>query len=189
MPATQSLKLLHVRTRQQWRQWLESSHESESEIWLVFHKAHSRVDCISYEDAIEEALCFGWIDSLVKRLDEQRYGRKFTPRKLNSRWSSLNRRRYARLKAMGLLTTARLAKPPTNRTGDAPRPAPTNITSYIKTKLKTQSHAWLNFSQLSPSCRRQYIAWIDSAKKQETKQRRLTEALQLLSAGKKLGLK
>lgn len=189
MAEARSLKLLEVRTRQQWRRWLESSHESESEIWLVFHKAHSRVDSISYEDAVDEALCFGWIDSLVKRLDEQRYGRKFTPRKLDSRWSSLNRRRYAKLKTMGLLTTAGLARAPTDRSGDAPRPDPASIPSYIKTALKNQSQAWLNFNKLSPSCRRQYIAWIDSAKKQETKQRRLAEAVQLLSAGKKLGWK
>ena len=97
------LETVDVRNRQAWRKWLEEHHASCSEIWLVFHKRHTGITSVLYDDAVEEALCFGWIDSLVRRLDDDRYARKFTPRKANSRWSTSNRRRYAELEARGLL--------------------------------------------------------------------------------------
>ena len=118
--AAKKLKTLDVRTRRKWRDWLRRHHDSESEVWLVFHKRHTSVKSIDYEDAVEEALCFGWIDSLVRRLDEDRYARKFTPRKRDSKWSASNRRRYAELKERGLLAAPGLARPPTERSGDAP---------------------------------------------------------------------
>ena len=182
------LETLEVRTRRQWRNWLEKHGESVREIWLVFHKNRA-VECIPLEEAIEEALCFGWVDSLVKRLDEARYLRKFTPRKADSRWSTINRRRYEDLKARGLLAPPGLQRPPTGRNGDAPRPSLSAIPAYIEKRLKSEARVWAFFQQLAPSCRREYIGWIDSAKRDETKQRRLEEAIRLLSSGKKLGLK
>src|ERR1700689_3901524 len=97
------LATLDVRKRPQWRKWLEGHHDSASEIRLVFHKRHTREECMSYDDAVEEALCFGWIDSIVMRLDDERYARKFTPRKPGSRWSTSNRQRYAKLEERGRL--------------------------------------------------------------------------------------
>ena len=79
------MKTLAVRTAEDWREWLEAHSGSESEIWLVFHKKHTGVASIAYKDALDEALCFGWVDSLVKRVDDRRYARKFTPRRPNSR--------------------------------------------------------------------------------------------------------
>jgi uncharacterized protein YdeI (YjbR/CyaY-like superfamily) len=96
-----TLKTVEMTTRQKWRNWLAAHHDSVAEIWLVFHKRHTGRKFIDYEEAIEEALCFGWVDSLVKRLDEARYARKFTPRKQNSRWSTINRRRYRALEVRG----------------------------------------------------------------------------------------
>lgn len=78
------LKTLDPRNREQWRNWLAKHHESNSEVWLVFHKRHTGRSFIAYDDAVDEALCFGWIDSLIKRLDDDRYARKFTPRKPGS---------------------------------------------------------------------------------------------------------
>ena len=87
----------------QWRTWLNEHHDSESEVWLIFHKVHTGVKSLAYSDTLDEALCFGWVDSLVKRLDESRYALKFTPRRADSRWSTINRERYAALKAAGRL--------------------------------------------------------------------------------------
>lgn len=179
--------LLEVKSRGQWRDWLRRHHDSISEVWLVFRK--SGAPALAYEDAIEEALCFGWIDSLVKRLDDQRYARKFTPRKPDSRWSTINRQRYASLKARGLLEAPGIARPPTARSGDAPRPSLTALPPYIEAALKTNPRVWVSFEQLAPSCRRAYIGWIDSAKRDETRARRLAEAVRLIAAGKQLGLK
>jgi len=187
--SAKNLRTLDVRTRQQWRAWLRDHHDSESEIWLVFPKRHTGDASISYDDAVEEALCYGWIDSLVRRLDDDRFARKFTPRKADSRWSAINRRRYADLKARGLLAAPGLARAPTDRSGDAPRPSVSVLPSYIEEQLRADGRAWDCFAQLAPSCKRAYIAWIDSAKRDETKQKRLREAVTMLAAGRKLGLK
>jgi uncharacterized protein YdeI (YjbR/CyaY-like superfamily) len=126
---------------------------------------------------------------LVKRLDDDRYARKFTPRKPDSRWSTANRKRYAQLAATSRLSPAGLKRAPTDRSGDAPKPSPSRVPQYVQQALRTRPEAWNYFESLAPSCRRLYIAWIDSAKRQETKARRLQEAIGLLAAGKKLGLK
>ena len=102
-----NLITLDVRTREQWRQWLAKHHASSPGIWLVRHKQHTGVKSMSYEDLVREALCFGWVDSLVKRLDDDRYAIKVTPRKPTSKWSDINRRRWNDLKESGLLSSAR----------------------------------------------------------------------------------
>lgn len=185
------MKTLKVQTKAQWRKWLIDHHDSEAEVWLVFHKRHTGQAAVAYEDALDEALCFGWIDSLIKRLDAERYARKFTPRKLVSRWSDINRERYARLKASGRLMPAGLKRAPTDLTSDRPKrmPWPRKIPRYIEDELKKRPGAWNYFEKLASSHRRRYVGWIDSAKQAETKMRRLQEAVRLLSAGKQLGLK
>ena len=112
------LKNLELQSREQWREWLAKHHESSAGVWLVFYKRRATerdgVKSIPYEDAVREALCFGWIDSLMRRLDEERYALKVTPRRRTSKWSDLNRRRWGELKAAGLLTAAGLAAGPTS---------------------------------------------------------------------------
>jgi uncharacterized protein YdeI (YjbR/CyaY-like superfamily) len=183
------MKTLDVRTAAEWRAWLADHHESESEVWLIFHKRHTGVASIPYGAAVDEALCFGWVDSLIKRLDDARYARKFTPRKADSVWSDANRRRWARLKASGRLTPAGANRPPTGRRPDASQARYATTPAYISKALRANHEAATHFDNLAPSHRRMYIGWIDSAKRQETKLRRLQEAVGLLAAGKKLGLK
>src|SRR5688572_24084529 len=183
------MKTLDVATTEQWHSWLAAHHDSESEVWLVFHKRHTERASIPYEDAVAEALCFGWVDSLIKRLDDARYARKFTPRKPDSKWSAVNRKHYARLKASGRLKPPGLNRAPTDRSYDARPAAASTIPDYIQEALERNPAGWRNFQNLAPSYRRKYIGWIDSAKQQETKMRRLQQAIQLLAAGEKLGLK
>jgi uncharacterized protein YdeI (YjbR/CyaY-like superfamily) len=183
------LMRLEVRNRQQWRSWLGKHHASSPGVWLVFYKNHAGVQSLSYEDSICKALCFGWVDSLVKRLDDDRYARKFTPRQPASKWSTINRRRYADLKARRLLAAPGLERAPTSRSGDAPRPSLSVIPSYIEKRLRADARAWSYFEQLAQSYQRAYVGWVDSAKREETKERRLREVIRLLAAGRKLGLK
>ncbi len=183
------IETVDVPDRKQWRTWLKEHSGSKSEIWLVFHKRHTGVESVPYNDAVEEALCYGWIDSLVRRLDDARYARKFTPRRAGSKWSTANRKRYADLESRGVLAAAGLERAPTKRSGDAPRPSVSALPPYIEEALKTVPRAWRHFNQLAPSYQRGYIGWIDSAKREETKERRLREAVSLLASGKKLGLK
>ena len=185
------MKTFVAKSLDQWRKWLAAHHDSESEVWLVFHKRHTGVTSIAYLDALDEALCFGWVDSLVKRLDESRYARKFTPRKADSRWSAINRKRYAALKAGGRLKPAGINRAPTDRSsGRPPRfQMPATVPRHIQAALKKHPAARGYFEGLAPSYRRKYVGWIESAKREETKARRLKEALRLLTAGKPLGLK
>lgn len=186
------MKTFLATTIEQWQDWLAKHHDSEPEVWLVFHKVHTGIVSITYSEALDEALCFGWVDSLVKRLDDDRFARKFTPRRADSRWSDTNRKRYAELEASGRVQPAGLARAPTDRTYDPPpprRPLPSKLPTYIQTAFAKHAAARRHFEGLPPSQRRRYIAWIDSAKRDDTKLRRLKEAIRLLAAGKELGLK
>jgi uncharacterized protein YdeI (YjbR/CyaY-like superfamily) len=188
-------KAFHARDRDEWRAWLEKNHDVETQVWLVFVKKQTGQPSISYEDAVEEALCFGWIDSIIQRIDDERYGRKFTPRKGDSKWSALNKRRVAKMIREGRMTAAGFAK--LNYAGAEDDYGRTrqhkaeelSIPRYFKQALQGNRRAWENFNQLAPSYRRSYILWIAAAKTDETRDRRLAEAVQLLAKNKKLGLR
>lgn len=183
-----TLKLLEVHTGQEWRTWLREHHSSSPGVWLVFRKRHTMAQSILYEDSVRQALCFGWIDSLIKRLDDDRYARKFTPRQPASKWSESNRKRWLELQAAGLLAPAGVAAAPTaNRYG--PLPAIPDLPDYIAQSLQANPQAWNFFQELAPTHRRHFVTWIHMARRTETKERRLCEAIRLLAAGEKLGLK
>lgn len=183
------LDKLDVGSRGEWRAWLRDHCDSSGGVWLVFYKDRGAPFPMSYGDAVGEALCFGWIDSIIKRLDERRYARKFTPRKPDSRWSTSNRLRYADLKKRGLLEKPGLERAPTGRSGDAPRPSLSAIPPYLEEALDAKPRARKFFDGLAPSYRRMCVAWVEAAKREETRQRRLREVVALLDAGKKLGMK
>jgi uncharacterized protein YdeI (YjbR/CyaY-like superfamily) len=154
----------------------------------VFHKDHSGVRSIPYEEAVRQALCFGWIDSLIKRLDDERYARKFTPRKPTSKWSELNRRRWTELEAQGRLAAPGRAAAPTGNSY-ASRPSIPDLPAYIAKALKSNPKAWQSFQALAPTYQRHFVVWIHIAKRPETREKRIRESIALLAAGKKLGLK
>ena len=181
---------LHFEDRATWRAWLEQNYESTRELWLVFFKKHTGVPTISYDAAVEEALCFGWIDSLIKRLDDDRFARKFTPRTNKSKWSELNLKRVERLKSEGLMTAAGLAKiDPTATPVVPPRKRPFEVPPYFREALSRNEAAHMFFDQLAPSYQRNFVLWVDSAKREETRHRRLAEAITLLQNKQKPGMK
>src|SRR5918992_6386370 len=109
-------KKLYVTNRDEWRAWLEKNHATEREVWLIYYKKHTGKPRIPYDDAVEEALCFGWIDSIVKTLDGDRYMQKFTPRTNVGKWSRLNLERVKKLLHEGRMTEAGRAKLPPDLT-------------------------------------------------------------------------
>ena len=183
------LPLLDVRTRMRWRAWLHRHHASSPGIWLIYHKAHTGIACLSLDESIAEALCYGWIDSLIKRVDDARYARKFTPRRVQSSWSATNRSMWRELKAAGLLAPARLAQAPNARTSVPPRVVIPEMPAYLAKALRAKPTVWQAFQSLAPSHRREYVTWVHMAVKEETRRRRIAKVIELLAARKKLGLR
>lgn len=187
--------LLELEDREAWRAWLGRHHETVREVWLVFWKKHTRRRCLSYEEAVQEALCFGWIDSVITRLDEDRYAQKMTPRTDRARWSESNRRRLRTLLAAGRVTEAGLAAvdpgvlASLDRPEPAPRPAPPELSPDLAAALEANPCAHGEFLRLPPSHRKRYVGWIMSAAREDTRRRRLAEAMELLARGERLGLK
>jgi uncharacterized protein YdeI (YjbR/CyaY-like superfamily) len=101
---------LYVTSAEEWRAWLQANHAVEKEVWLTFYKKHTGIPSLTFEEAAEEALCFGWIDSVMKRIDDEKYVLRHTPRKKGSNWSEVNKRRVAKLIEQGRMTEAGLAK-------------------------------------------------------------------------------
>ena len=185
---------LCVSSRDEWRSWLQQNHEKADLVWLVYFKKHTGKPSISYAESVEEALCFGWIDSTKKRIDDERYTHKFTPRRAKSNWSPLNIKRAKRLIDEGKMTRAGLELFDRRVDYDdeftearASKELP--IPAEIEAALKSNGDAWKNFTSLAPGYRKQYVGWLTTAKKPETRARRLEEAIRLLEDNKKLGMK
>ncbi len=185
---------LHVTNRKDWRLWLNENHRKKKEVWLIYYKKHTGKPRIPYDDAVEEALCFGWIDSIVRKIDNETYMQKFTPRKEKSNWSDSNKKRVEKLIGIGKMTKAGLEKIEIAKTNGAWDKIITSTKSFempieFENALGLNESAKIFFVSLSSSGRNQYIGWIASAKKIETKQRRVKEAMSLLNKKQKLGIK
>ena len=187
-------KQLHIVNLRDWREWLLRNHASEQEIWLVFHKAHTGAPRLPYEDAVEEAICFGWIDSIVKRLDDETYVQKFTPRNKKSEWSEPNKKRARKMIRQGRMAEPGLVKvkeaKADGRWGKVKfREAPARIPLDLRKALIADAKAREIFDGYPPSYKKQLIGWIMSARKDETRQRRIGEVLELTAQNKRLGMK
>jgi len=178
--------------RASWREWLAEHGMIETEVWLVYYKAGSGKASISYEDSLEEALCFGWVDSLIQKIDGEKYARKFTPRKAGSNWSELNKHLVAKLVKEGRMTEAGMAKVEFSLEEAAsarPKRPELPLPDWLKAGLMTSPKAWENFSKLPPSHQRNYILWVSDAKREETRLKRIREAIGRLEKNERLGLK
>jgi uncharacterized protein YdeI (YjbR/CyaY-like superfamily) len=188
------MERIYISDRDKWRQWLSENHATKAGIWLLFYKKETSKPSIEYEAAVEEALCFGWIDSIIKKIDAAKYARKFTPRSDKSKWSQLNKKRANKMIKQGRMTEVGLAKiKSAKKTGlldknDRPRIS-LDIPPEFAKALARNKKAKENFDKLAASYRKYYIGWIAVAKRQETKRRRIDESIALLEKGKKLGLK
>jgi len=186
---------VHPKTRQSWRKWLEKNHADAPGIWLIYYKKETGKRLISYNEAVEEALCFGWIDSSPRKLDEERAMLKFTPRKPKSGWSELNKKRIEQLIKEGLMTKAGLLKidqAKQNRSWDtltnSDQHANNNtLPADLEKALKKNKKAFENFNAFTHSYRKRVFFWIDSAKKEETRKARIEHAILMAAANKKPG--
>lgn len=160
MPKMEITKILHVTDREAWRAWLEAHHASETEIWLVSASGKSGKPRIPYLDAVEEALCFGWIDGIAKKFDDEHTAQRFTPRRPKSNWTELNKERARRLIAAGRMTKAGEATLP-DLSLEAFKIAPD-----ILEALKSDSQTWENFQRLPDRYQRIRIGYIEEMRRQ-----------------------
>jgi uncharacterized protein YdeI (YjbR/CyaY-like superfamily) len=177
------VKTFYAKNRGEWRAWLEKNSQSTKEIWLVYYKKSSGKPHVPYDDAVEEALCFGWIDGVIKKLDAERYAQRFTPRLPASRWSPLNIKRVRKMIRAGKLTARGLAVfDPARKIA----PRPTEIPHELEEQFRKQTGAWDNFQKFPPYYRRMTTAWVASAKKEETQQKRLRQLIEFSARNQRI---
>ena len=191
-----SVPLLSVSSHTKWRAWLQANHDKVPDgIWLVYWRGESGKASLDYEQTVREALCFGWIDSLIRKLDAQRYARKFTPRKPGSLWSASNKKRVAELIETGRMTRHGLKQvEAAQRSGlweKAPRPPKLcdAMPPLLQAALQKAPVANRNFAALPARERLNYQRWINQARREDTRERRVTEAIERLKQNRRLGLK
>jgi uncharacterized protein YdeI (YjbR/CyaY-like superfamily) len=176
-----------------WRIWLKNHHNTVDGIWLIHYKKSSNKKNITQHDAVTEALCFGWIDSKLKKIDDERYILRYSPRKEKSVWSKINKEIAEQMILIGKMTKAGLEKINVAKKHGLWDSAYTNrvkerLPSDLKNALVLEKIAWKNFQQFANSYRNTYIGWVKNAKTQETRKRRIREVVKRSKKNKKPGI-
>ena len=193
------LEYIHFECQESFRNWLQENHDLSPGIWIIFYKPPINIKTIKYDEALDEALCFGWIDSLIKKIDQNKYVRKFTPRTDTTKWSDINKKKVLTLIEKGNMTAIGLNKIDIylktgkvdweNQTKKPEKTDELNIPDFIIEALAQNEPALTNFNNLAPSHKKHYILWITQPKGQDTRNKRVLEAIKLLLEKRKLGLK
>jgi uncharacterized protein YdeI (YjbR/CyaY-like superfamily) len=176
------LPRVRPKSRKAWRDWLAKHHASSTGVWLVYAKKHSRLPSLAYHEAVEEALCFGWVDSKINPIDDAFYMQMFTPRKLKSAWSALNKRRVERLLAVGLMTAAGLAMVKAAKksgTWDAMKHVEEGgVPPDLEKAIAANPEASRNWVSYSASRRKGVLYRLAGAKRPETRAKYLQEIVE-----------
>lgn len=184
------------KSRQAWHDWLVKNHGTAKEIWLAYYKKGSGKTSVTYREALEEALCFGWIDSVICRLDEERYAQKYTPRNVKSVWSAANKARIEKLVAEGRMAGPGLAKvEAAKRNGSWDKLNEVDriglggdLPPDLVEALAREPEAQAAFERRPPSEKKMWGYWVLSAKKPETRARRVAETVKRVLAGRRPGM-
>ena len=186
-------KTTHPKTRSDWRKWLEKNQATSPGIWIIYYKKESGKRKFSYADAVEEALCFGWIDSTIRPLDNERYMQRFTPRKPKSGWSAINKKRIEKMMEAGLMTKAGHDAIEIAKKNDSwnsldkfyAQPEELEIPEELAKAFQKNKKAKVNFEKFSVSVKRLFLNWIHTAKRPETKKARIKQTMLMAAANKK----
>lgn len=175
---------IFFKSRNEFRTWLEESHDTAEELWVGYYKADAERSGIDYGESVEEALCFGWIDGLIKGIDDETYTRRFTPRSPDSKWSKANKERVEAMIEAGKMTPAGMelveAAKESGEWADAYRLADDHeIPAELEAALRENETAWENFQNFSNTDQHAFIAAVEEAKTDETKQKRIERTVEL----------
>ena len=177
------MKTVYAKDRREWRTWLEKNHAKCDEIWLVYYKKDSGKPRVPYEDAVEEALCFGWIDGKIKKIDEACFAQRFTPRRPRSSWNDTNIQRAERLIAEGKMMPAGLAAFNSKQRAE---PLVDEMPKNLEARFRKQSIAWNNYENFPPYYRRMTARWVADAKKEETRLGRLEKLIEFSARNERI---
>lgn len=174
--------LLHATTRSQWRAWLKKHHKTHSEVWLVYARKHTGKPRLAYNDAVEEALCFGWIDSTVRSIDDDQFAQRFSVRRPGSKYSQANLERLRSLAAQGKVVRDVFAELPDLD------PDSFTIAEDILEAIQSDAQAWRNFRQFAPAYIRIRIAYIEGARRRPAEfEKRLAHFVRMTAQNKQFG--
>lgn len=184
------MKVIFFQNQKHLRKWFEKNHKKEKELFVGYYKVASGKSSITWSQSVDEALCFGWIDSLGRRVDEESYCVRFTPRNPKSNWSAINIKKVEYLTKLGLmkpegLKAFNLRKEEKSKVYSYENSAASFDKSYEKI-FRTNNNAWKYFQSTAPSYRKISTRWVMSAKKESTRLKRLNELIQDCAAGKKI---
>ena len=172
------------------RRWLEKNHDRVDELWVGFYRKATGKSAMTYAQAVDESLCWGWIDGIKKKVDEERYTNRFTPRKTVSKWSNVNLRRYAELKEEGRIAPPGVAAfaryDPVKQERYSFEARPDAFSPELEKVFRKDAAAWRFFMDQPPGYRRLCIHWVSSAKREETRLRRLGKLVEHSAAGERL---
>lgn len=178
------------KTAAAFRRWLEKYHASRTELLIGFYKKGASHQGITYAEAVDESLCFGWIDGVVRGIDEERYMQRYTPRKLKSYWSAVNLRKVARLQEAGRMHQAgqdALARRPADSgTRYSFEREAATLSPAMQRGFKAKAGAWAFFERQPPGYRKLMTHWVTGAKQEATRARRLEKLIAASAAGKRL---
>jgi uncharacterized protein YdeI (YjbR/CyaY-like superfamily) len=185
MELKDGIKTFHAKSQSEWRKWLEKNHETEKSVWLIIYKKDSQTPSVYYSEAVEEALCFGWIDSKPNKRDDESYFQFFAKRNPKSNWSKVNKGKVAKLLERGLMAPPGLAaieKAKQNGTWNAlDEVEEMTIPEDLQKAFAQNQTAFSNFEKFPRSSKRNILEWIMNAKRPETRHARIEETVQLAS--------
>jgi uncharacterized protein YdeI (YjbR/CyaY-like superfamily) len=181
----------YFKDEEEWRSWLERNYDKERYVWLTIYKKGSGKKEITLEEAVEEAMCFGWIDGKLKSIGAEKFILRFSPRKMKSVWSKINKERAERLIKSGRMTDAGLAKIEAAKKSGWWDKAYTNkimdeIPADLEQALKLEKLAWENFRKFANSYKNMYIGWVNGAKTTKTRKKRILKIVEQAIKNKKL---
>lgn len=184
------------KTRRAWRAWLARHHDKSRGLWIAYYKKACGKRSITYEEALQEALAYGWIDSTLRRLDEERYAQRYTPRSDKSVWSAANKARVATLSAAGLMAPPGLAKvEAARRNGSWDKldridrfAGAADVPADLRRALRADTETWRTFLKRPPSEKKMWVWWVTTAKRPETRARRVAETVLRVRAGRRPGM-
>ena len=191
-PAPKPRDVIFFASSEELRAWFEEHHETADELWVGYHRKATGKPTVTWPEAVDEALCVGWIDGIRYRLDDTRHAQRFTPRRKGSIWSAINTKRAGELIAAGRM------RPAGSTAFEARSPEKTAVYSYEREtaafsddqqrRFEADESAWEFFQAQAPSWRRAITHWVSSAKREETRERRFNQLLDDSRAGRRTGV-